>query len=139
MQRIHFSVVQHSLEWRTVMQIGRGASIMERDMVWTQVGFRQASLCHSHLVVKASPTFLLLCSFTVFREIRRELERSEPFNCTRNTSYCSSLPVTVFFEEEQTLPEQLLYSPCSYNGGEREHSNTQYSNSNNTEEIYSVD
>lgn len=98
MQRIHFSVVQHSLEWRTVMQIGRGAAIMERDMVWTQVGFRQASLCHSHLVVKASPTFLLLCSFTVFMEIRRELERSETFHCTRNTSYCSSLPVTVFLK-----------------------------------------
>ena len=42
MQRLNFSVVPQSLEWKTVMQIRRGAAIMERDMVWTLPGPTQA-------------------------------------------------------------------------------------------------
>lgn len=59
MQRLNFFVVQQSLEWNTVMQIARGAAIMERDMVRTRPGRAQAPHCPSHLIVKAAPNFPL--------------------------------------------------------------------------------
>ncbi len=73
MQRLNFFVVQQSLEWNTVMQIGRGAAIMgERyglDMAWLRTS---PTLSQSFDSQSSSPTFLSLCSFTVFREIRGE-------------------------------------------------------------------
>lgn len=73
MQRLNFFVVRQSSEWNTVMQIGRGAAI-----VWWRYGPDTAglrtnpTLCQSFGSQSSSPTFLPLCSFTVFREIRRE-------------------------------------------------------------------
>lgn len=55
MQRLNFFVVQQSLEWNTVMQIGRGAAIMEGDMVRTWPGCSQTPHCASHLIVKVGP------------------------------------------------------------------------------------
>lgn len=37
MQRLNFFVVQQSLEWNTVMQIGRGAAIMGAE-IWSGHG-----------------------------------------------------------------------------------------------------
>lgn len=73
MQRLNLFVVRQSSEWNTVMQIGRGAAI-----VWWRYGPDTAglrtnpTLCQSFGSQSSSPTFLPLCSFTVFREIRRE-------------------------------------------------------------------
>lgn len=82
MQRLNFFVVQQSLEWNTVMQIRRGAAIMgERyglDMAWRCTSL---TLSQSFDSQSSSPTFLSLCSFTVFREIRgeKQLGRTEAF------------------------------------------------------------
>lgn len=82
MQRLNFFVVQQSLEWNTVMQIGKGAAIMgERyglDTAWLRTS---PTLCQSFDSQSSSLTFLSLCSFTVFREIRggKQLGRIEAF------------------------------------------------------------
>lgn len=55
MQRHNFFVVQQSLEWNTVMQIGEDAAIIGRDMGWARPGCAQTRHCQSHLIVKAAP------------------------------------------------------------------------------------
>lgn len=82
MQRLNFFVVQHSLEWNTVMQIGRRAAIMGERYGLGTVWLRTSpSLYQSFDSQISSPTFLSLCSFTVFREIRggKQLGRIEAF------------------------------------------------------------
>lgn len=61
MQRLNFFVVQQSLEWNTVMQIGKGATIMgERyglDTAWLGTS---SALCQSFDSQSSFTTFLSL-------------------------------------------------------------------------------
>lgn len=92
MQRLNFFVVQQSLEWNTVMQIGRGAAIMERDMVRTRPGRAQAPHCPSHLIVKAAPQLSSLFVHLQFSGKSGEENSWESIETFFHFQYCALFP-----------------------------------------------